>query len=484
MKNRKAVWSYLRDAGGTMPGGKMHRDRILVVEDERELRELLDRYLTARGFEVTTAGNCAMAEELWRSAAPDLAILDYSLPDGNALQLIPRLKAVDPTIPVIILTGHGSIDLAVEAMKAGAEQFITKPAELSTLFVLIQRSLENQRNRRQQLAEKSHTRRRNPDPFLGESDAIQRLAELAHRVAPGDSPVLIQGETGTGKGVLARWLHDQGPRSSEPFVDLNCGGLPPDVLDDELFGHERGALAADEPGKPGLLEIAHRGTIFLDEVGDVDLQVQPKLLKVLEEKQFRRSRGVRDRYVNVRLLAATRQPMARMVQQKLFREDLYFRLSTVPIFIPPLRERIEDIPVLCSHILAGLSVDLSTGEFELSEGAVQALQGYSWPGNIRELRNVLERAVLITGNHALTENDLHFDAQIVSDLAGNGQFRTLDEVQRFYIEKVLRKENGRVEAAAKKLGIPRSSLYHKLKQYRTEHLQAGRVYADKGAPLP
>jgi len=446
----------------------MHKDKILVVEDEKEVGELLRQYLEVKGYEVATAATCTQAEQLWRAARPDLAILDYSLPDGNALALIPRLHAADPSTPMIVLTGYGSIDLAVEAIKVGAEQFLTKPAELATLHVIIQRSLENGRNRRKQLAERSRLKRKSPDPFLGKSDSIQKLADLAQKVAFNDSPVLIQGETGTGKGVLARWLHYHGPRSSEPFVDLNCGGLSRDLLETELFGHERGAFTGATQTKIGLLEIAHRGTVFLDEVGDVDLQVQPKLLKVLEEKQFRRLGDVRDRRIDIRLIAATHQIMPKLVQQGQFRPDLYFRISTIPLFTPALRERVEDIPILSQHILGSLALDLGTGGFELTERALHVLQGYSWPGNIRELRNVLERAVLISENHLLTDRDLHFDVQVEQDLAGNGQFRTLDEMERHYIEQVLRKENGRVESAAKKLGIPRSSLYHKLKQYRTE----------------
>jgi len=451
----------------------MHKDKVLVVEDEKEVCELLRQYLEGKGYEVATAGTCAQAEQLWRTARPDLAILDYSLPDGNALGLIPRLRAADPSIPVIVLTGYGSIDLAVEAIKVGAEQFLTKPAELATLHVIIQRSLENQRNRRKQLAEKSRLSRQNLDPFLGKSDVIRKLGEIAQKAAFSDSPVLIQGETGTGKGVLARWLHCHGPRSSEPFVDLNCGGLSRELLETELFGHERGAFTGAVQCKTGLLEIAHKGTVFLDEVGDVDLQVQPKLLKLLEEKQFRRLGDVRDRRIDIRLIGATHKAMPKLVQQKQFRGDLYFRIGSIPLFTPPLRERVEDIPIVSEHILGSLAGDLGTSDFELAESALHVLQGYSWPGNVRELRNVLERAVLITGNHLLTDKDLHFDVQVEQDLAGNGQFRTLDQMERHYIEQVLRKENGRVESAAKKLGIPRSSLYHKLKQYRADRPGVG-----------
>jgi len=446
----------------------MHKDKILIVEDEKEICDVLCDYLENKGYEVTTAATCAQAEQVWRSARPDIAVLDHSLPDGTSLSLIPRLKAFDPTIQIIILTGYGSIDLAVEAIKLGAEQFLTKPAELATLHIVIQRSLENQRNHRRQLAEKTRLHRQTLDPFLGQSALVQELAEYAHKVASSDSPVLIQGETGTGKGVLARWLHQNGPRAAEAFVDLNCGGFSHDLLESELFGHERGAFTGAVQSKTGLLEIAHRGTVFLDEIGDVDLSVQPKLLKVLEEKQFRRLGDIRDRRVDIRLIAATHQVMTRLVQEKQFRGDLYFRISTIPIAVPALRDRVEDIPMLSARILGNLSADIGTHAFELTEGAVRALQAYSWPGNIRELRNVLERAVLVTGNPVLTERDLRFDAQVEQPMAVSGPLRTLEEIERQYIEQVLRKENGRVETAARRLGIPRSSLYHKLKQYKID----------------
>jgi len=265
--------------------------------------------------------------------------------------------------------------------------------------------------------------------------------------------------------VLARWLHQNGSRSSQPFVDLNCGGLSRDLLETELFGHERGAFTGAVQSKSGLLEIAHKGTVFLDEIGDVDLQVQPKLLKVLEEKQFRRLGDVRDRKVDIRLIAATHHDMGKLVQQRRFRDDLYFRISTIPLITPPLRERVEDTPLLVGYLLERLSQDIGTGTIEISPEAMRALQSYSWPGNIRELRNVLERAVLLSGSRLLTERDLHFDSQMESEPAENNSGKTLDEVERQYIELVLTQEGGRVEVAAKKLGIPRSSLYYKLKQY-------------------
>src|SRR5436853_5661755 len=287
------------------------------------------------------------------------------------MELLPRLKSIDPTVPIIILTGHGSIDLAVEAVKLGAEHFLTKPANLSALVLLIRRGMENQRNQQKQMVEKVRHSRGTMNPFLGNSATILKLAELAGRVAAADSPVLIQGETGTGKGVLARWMHDNGRRSAEPFLDLNCGGLSRDLLETELFGHERGAFTGAVQSKSGLLEIAHKGTVFLDEIGDVDLQVQPKLLKVLEEKQFRRLGDVRDRRVDVRLIAATHQDLARLVRERQFRDDLYFRISTIRLTVPALRDRVTDIPALCADLLNRVCADMGSPEIELTPGAMR-----------------------------------------------------------------------------------------------------------------
>jgi len=452
------------------------KDRVLIVEDEVSIRTVLRRFLESRQYEVVETATCAEAKRLWREARLDIAILDYSLPDGNALELLTALQGIDSSIPIIILTGYGSIELAVEAVKLGAEQFLTKPVELSALALIIQRSLENQRNRQRQLVENTRKNRNALDPFLGKSHAIRTLEEMAKKVSTSESPVLIQGETGTGKGVLARWLHQNGPRAVQPFVDLNCGGLSRDLLETELFGHERGAFTGAVQNKIGLLEIAHKGTVFLDEIGDVDLQVQPKLLKVLEEKQFRRLGDVRDRKVDIRLIAATHHDLGKLVQERRFRADLYFRISTIPLTTPPLRDRIEDIPLLVSYLLSVAGSEFGA-TVEISPEAMRALQSYSWPGNIRELRNVLERAVLLSGHRVLTGPDLHFDTSLAAEDPAKRMTRTLLEVERQHIELVLSHEGFRVENAAKKLGIPRSSLYYKLKQYGiTKPVPGGKIY--------
>jgi len=287
-------------------------------------------------------------------------------------------------------------------------------------------------------------------------------------VAPTDATVLINGETGTGKSVLARWIHEHSTRSKESFVDLNCGGLTRDFLETELFGHEKGAFTGAVQGKPGLLEIAHKGSLFLDEIGDVDVQVQPKILKVLEEKQFRRLGDVRDRRVDIRLVAATHQNLSLLMKDKRFRSDLFFRISTIPLIVPPLRERVEDIALLAEHLLVRLSAELGFGSVEITPEAMRRLQGYFWPGNIRELRNVLERAVLLSGNRVIGERNLHFDDTEWPEEKPDNLNRTLEEMERDYISQVLQSEGGRVEITARKLGIPRSTLYAKIKQYKLD----------------
>jgi DNA-binding NtrC family response regulator len=438
----------------------------LVVDDESAVRFGIRDFLEQHGYEIEEAESCKDAQHIFRTSRPDIVIADYMMPDGTALDLLPRLKEIDSGIPLLVLTAHGSIDLAVRAIKEGAEQFLTKPLELPTLLIILQRLLQKQRNHHKQLASKSRQVRQATDPFIGTSAAIRALREQAHRILSTESPVLILGETGSGKGVLARWLHDNSPRAEEAFVDLNCAGLSRELLETELFGHEKGAFTSATASKQGLFEVAHRGTIFLDEVGDVDLQIQPKLLKVLEEKRFRRVGDVRDRQVDVRLIAATHQDMGQLVRERRFRDDLYFRISTIPLPFPALRERIEDIPTMAQYLLDKVSADLGRGELLLDENCIQALKAYSWPGNIRELRNVIERAVLLSDQKTITINDLHFDGHTQVGSPFLDSRLTLLELEKQHIERVLQEERGRVEKAAKRLGIPRSSLYQKIKKHQ------------------
>jgi DNA-binding NtrC family response regulator len=438
---------------------------VLIVEDEAAIRLGIKDFLEAKGYQVEEADTCEATEALFRTARPDVAILDYLLSDGNTLDLLPRLKAIDPMTPVLFLTGHGSIDLAVRAVKEGADQFFTKPVELPTLLLVIERLLDSERSRKKEMAVRSRQDRTSVDPFVGRSHAIRQLASEALRVAASDSPVLIRGETGSGKGVLAKWLHRRGPRGEEAMVDLNCAGLTRDLLETELFGHEKGAFTGAMSSKAGLLEVAHRGTVFLDEIGDMDPEVQAKLLKVLEEKQFRRLGETRDRRVDIRLLAATHQDLPERVRQKKFRSDLFFRINTIPLTVPALRDRAEDIPELTEGLLVRLGAEMGRGEAQLSRGAAEALQRYSWPGNIRELRNVLERALLLSDGPQIEAASLRFEPGLAAESETLDTSLTLVELERRHIARVLQEEGGRVDQAARRLGVPRSSLYQKIKRH-------------------
>jgi len=437
----------------------MPNPRLLIVDDEDGIRFGVRDYLESHGFDVDEAESCATALHPDRPA-PDVAIFDYRLGDGTALDLLPRFRELHGDVPVLVLTAYGSIDLAVKCVKEGAEQFLTKPVEMPALLALVQRVLSLRRERvRQQAGRRRETQER-VDPFLGESAAIRDLARAAERVAAADRPVLLLGETGTGKGVLARWLHEHGARAAEPFVDINCAGLATFLLDSELFGHRRGSFTGASADKVGLLEVADRGTLFLDEIGDMEAPVQAKMLKVLEEQRFRRLGDTRDRGVDVRLIAATHRDLGAYATEGRFRQDLYFRINTLPLALPPLRERVEDIPVLARALLARLANEVGHTPVVLDEEAERALMRYAWPGNIRELRNVLERAVLLTDRGTLTRADLRFEPERA---AAPGEQLTLAELERRHIAAALERADGKVEAAARALGIPRSTLYQKLK---------------------
>jgi DNA-binding NtrC family response regulator len=445
----------------------MSRYRILVVDDDPAIRFGVVDFLGSRGFEIDEASTLAEARRLLVQTRPDAMILDNVLPDGVAVHAIGELLELDPGVAILVLTAHGSIDLAVEAIKSGAEQFLTKPIEMAALEDVLERCLDNRRLRRKQAAAREQSSRQEIDPFLGGGDAIRRLREAAHQALATESPVLIQGETGTGKGVLAHWLHANGSRREEAFVDLNCAGLSRELLDSELFGHVRGAFTGAVQDKPGLLELAHRGELFLDEVGDMDPAIQSKVLKVLEEQTYRRLGDVKQSRVDVKLIAATHRDLAAMQRQGGFRADLYYRISTIPLRVPPLRERPEDLPLLAESLLGRLAADLKREPVTLSPAAVERLREHSWPGNIRELRNVLERAVLAVRGGELEPHRFHFDP-VHTAAPTSGGASTLDEMEAEQIRHALTEERGQVAAAAERLGIPRSTFYVKLKDHRID----------------
>lgn len=441
------------------------RNRILVVDDEPSIRMAIRRFLTTNGFEVSDADNRVSALALARKERPDAIILDYKLRDCTALDLLPQFLAIDASVAVIVLTAHASVELAVSAIKEGAQQFLTKPVELPTLLVILNRTLDSQRSRQAEEADRKKESRDVLDPFTGTSAAVRQLESDVQKIIGTDLPILIQGETGTGKGILSNWLHRNGRRRQEPFVDLNCAGLSKDFLESELFGHERGAFTGAVQAKQGLFDLAHRGTLFLDEIGDVDLQVQPKLLKVVEEKRFRRLGDVKDRFADVRLIAATHHDMNLLVRSRKFREDLYFRISTIVLRLPALRERPEDIAPLANDLLARIGHELGRSDTRLAASATRALEQYPWPGNIREWKNVLERTLLLSDRSELLRADLRFEYPSAEGVSDDTRL-TLVEAEARHITRVLKEEDGVIDRAAKRLGITRNTLYYKVRKHR------------------
>lgn len=378
------------------------RHRILLVDDDVSIRFGVSELLRRQGYVVEEAATAAAAREAVRSSRPDAILLDHNLPDGDALSLLPFFLEIDPQVPVLVMTGHASIELAVSAVKAGAEHFLTKPLDLDALRILLEREIGHRDRRRLQVASERRDPMRAPQPFHGVSNVVRSLEKSARKLADSDSPVLILGEQGTGKKVLARWLHENGPRSGGAFVDVPCAGLFGETLERELFGQEAAGT--------GLLDLANRGTLFLDEIADLDPRIQPRLLEVLETKRYRRGQGGCDLSVDIRLIAATHHNLARMVQEGRFHGELYFRMQTVPLHVPALRERPQDIPMLAHAMTETLAEDLGRGAIELTPCALKALQSYQWPGNLRELRNVLEGALLRTKGSRIDASAFRFDS--------------------------------------------------------------------------
>ena len=443
----------------------MSKGRILVVDADGAAREHLQRMLEIDGYETSAAASCRAARESLEASRPDALVVAARLPDGGAPDVLARAKGTDPGLPCIVVAAPDELDVAVQAIAEGADQFLPRPVQLPALLLVVDRVLENQRNRRRRLRDEARGARGELDPFRGASPAIRLLAERAERVAAASVPVLIHGETGTGKGVLAAWIHRHGARRQECFLDLNCAGLSPEFLESELFGHEKGAFTGAVAAKLGLLEVAHKGTLFLDEIGDVPLPVQPKLLKVLEEKKFRRLGDVREREVDVRLVAASHERLDALVERKTFRADLYFRINTVVLEIPPLRERADDLTALAEAFLGQIARDLDREPMPLSPAALAKLRAHRWPGNIRELRNALERAVLLSRGPELGPEEFSFESAPPSSAAAAGGDGSLLETEKDLIRRTLEKESGRVGRAAEALGISRSSLYEKLRRY-------------------
>ena len=469
---------------------------ILIIEDEEVLGRNMLHYLQRAGYDAQLAVTAMQGLALHESMQPDMVVLDYHLPDLDGLQVLERIRARDPAARVIMLTGHGSVELAVQAMRAGSFDFLTKPVALAQLKLRIEQAVGQQR----QDSALHYYRERDAHhavqpgligqspPMLALQRTIGQLLEAEAQLRDADAPaVLVLGETGTGKEVVARALHDGGPRRSKPFVELNCAALPAQLLESELFGHERGAFTDARERKLGLVETAEGGTLFLDEIGDMDIALQAKLLKLLEEKTVRRLGSVREQRVSVRVVAATHRPLETLVREGRFRADLYYRLCVVQLHLPALRERGSDILLLARHFIAMHAARYGKPAPALTPAAEAALTAHSWPGNVRELRNVLEQAVLLNHHAVIDVAQLGMlaaapaapgtppaaaaaaaalaAAQSGPDGGAGGSDATLPGIERQALLQALRSNGWNVSRAARALGISRDTLRYRIEKH-------------------
>jgi len=432
----------------------MHRLTVLVVEDDPLVRRTLCVMVESAGHRVVEASGVAEAVREFRAVTPDVVLADHVLGDGDSLDLLRLLPEIDASVPVIVITGEGTIDRAVTAMKRGAWHFSTKPPRPAELLRLIESAVAERRGKADE----------DPDPFTGTSPAVRSLASAARRLAAGEGPVLLQGETGTGKTVIARWIHRHSRRAAGPFVAVNCAGLAREQSDSVLFGHERGAFAGASYRKIGLVETADQGTLFLDEIGDLDLSVQAKLLEFIEDGRFTRLGGVEKRRADVRIVTATQRDLERCAAEGSFRDDLYFRVSRFPLRVPPLRQRLDDLPSLVQGILASFPPSRARG-VSPEPGALERLREHAWRGNIRELRNVIERAVLLGDGATIAAKDLQLGGAVPETSAAEGPAATLADLERQHVERALAAAGFRVSEAARRLGVPRSTLYQRIREY-------------------
>ena len=437
------------------------KPKILLVDDEPATLIGLTRYLSKEGYTVEEASCLAEAQEAITSHRFHAVILDLILPDGNGIELIRDLRETYPDTAIVVITGAGDIPTAVEAMRRGADNFLTKPINLAELDVFLQKSLELGTLRRRDSTFQRFKKKVNP--YFSVNSPMKEVEKLAILAAENDSPVLLQGETGTGKGVLARWIHEQSSRCSGPFVEVNCSSLRGELLASELFGHVKGAFTSAIQDKQGLIEVADGGTLFLDEISDMDLAVQAQFLKVIEEKCYRRLGEVKVRRSDFRLICATNKNLQEETQQGKFREDLYFRINIFPISIPPLRERLEDLTGIIQDILA----DLGTSQCQIIPDVIKYLRNYLWPGNIRELRNVLERALILARNNPLTlEYFPNLEASVYPISSNKGNIKDLERLEGEHIKDVIKNFGGDKRKAAEALRVSRATLYRKIKKYK------------------
>jgi DNA-binding NtrC family response regulator len=446
---------------------------ILIIDDEETFLKNAARFLEKAGHTVATAMTGRDGLASFAECAPDAVVLDFRLPDQDGLRVIKQLRTQDASVPILMITGHGSIELAVEAMKAGANDLLTKPLALSDLRERI--GVMTQRQRESSRLQYFEAKQRAADQsIIGESAGIHQLRARIGRIAEvgnveGLPPVLITGETGTGKELVARACHFGSQRADQPFIELNCAAIPVNLLESELFGHERGAFTDARERKLGLVEAAEGGTLFLDEIGEMDLGLQAKLLKVIEDRKFRRIGSVHERQVNLRIIAATNQDLEERIRAGRFRADLYFRLRVLQLTVPPLREREGDAILLARHFLAEFSRRYRKNGLTLSRSGESAIVAHAWPGNIRELRNMMEQAVLLCAEAEIGPEDLflpspnrHKDRSLEPETASGS---SLDRVEREMLTKALAENGNNVSRAARSLGISRDTLRYRIDKH-------------------
>lgn len=443
--------------------------RILVVDDEQRMRELLHKVLLRAGYEVAQAPCGREALTLTRQQAFDLVLTDIRMPEMDGMALLAALRAETPETTVVMMTAFGTVDSAVEAMKQGAYHYISKPFQLDEVLIVVQRAIEEKQLRLELVSMRAALKERfGFASMVGKSTAMREIYDLIERVAPSTATVMIQGRSGTGKELVARALHVNGPRCERPFVPVNCSAIPEDLLESELFGHVKGSFTGAVTDRKGLFLEADTGTLFLDEIGDMGTDLQAKLLRVLQDRKVRPVGGTKEASVDVRVVAATNQNLESRVAEGLFREDLFFRLNVIPINLPDLRHRPEDVPLLVEHFLERHAAQ-SGGHKVMSREAMSAMVKYTWPGNVRELENAVERASVLCRGDEIVLSDLPDNirseqggrlAHAVSDEA------SLAEVERDYIELVLERVEGNQTQASEILGIDRRTLYRKLQTWR------------------
>jgi len=447
------------------------KKRVLVVEDEEKLRRVVELQLVSAGFEVDKAATAEEGVKVVDRA--DLVLTDLRLPNMYGLGLLALIRRQNAQVPVVVMTAYGSIETAVECMKAGATDFLLKPFSLDHLMQVVHKALEVRalRDENRQLKEELG-RRYEYDNIIGRSEPMQEIFATIERVAPTRATVLLAGESGVGKDLIARAIHFHSPRRDRPLVKINCTAIPENLMESELFGYEKGAFTGAVTSKPGKFEQADTGTVFLDEIGDVPGPIQVKLLRILQEREFERLGSNVTRHTDVRIIAATNQDLRAALEQGTFREDLYYRLNVVPLNIPPLRERKQDIPFLANHFIRKLAADSGSAVESITDAAMERLMAYHWPGNVRELENVIERSLVLCRGSQLDAGDVRLESA-PRPRSQNGQHflpegLTLDQYEQELIREALRRADGNKSHAARLLGLTRNALRYRLTQMGLE----------------